>query len=49
MDGDTEIILCKGMSVKVKGHAYTITCTNNATENALMKFINSRKLQETIK
>lgn len=44
MNGDAEIILCKGMSVKVKGHAYYITCSNNAAENALLKFINARKL-----
>lgn len=44
MGGDTETLICKGMSVKVKGHTYTITCVNNATENALIKFINARKL-----
>ena len=44
MSGDDENILCKGMSVKVKGHVYTITCVNNATENALRKFIETRKL-----
>ena len=44
MSGDVENILCKGMSVKVKGHVYTITCVNNATENALRKFIETRKL-----
>lgn len=44
MGADIETILCKGMSVKVKGHVYTITCVNNAAENALMKLINSMKL-----
>ena len=44
MSGDDENILCKGMCVKVKGHVYTITCVNNATENALRKFIETRKL-----
>ena len=44
MGAEIEKIMCKGMSVKVKGHVYTITCVNNATENALMKFINTRKL-----
>ena len=44
MRGEVEKILCKGMSVKIKGHTYTITCANNTTENALMEFINKRKL-----
>lgn len=44
MRGEAEKILCKGMSVKIKGHTYTITCANNTTENALMEFINKRKL-----
>lgn len=44
MNGEAEKVLCRGMSVKVKGHVYTITCTNNAAENALLKFINARKL-----
>jgi ParB family chromosome partitioning protein len=44
MGADIEHVLCKGMSVKVKGHCYTITCVNNATENALREFINKRKL-----
>lgn len=42
--GEDQKILCKGMSVKIKGHKFTITCSNNATENALMEFINKRKL-----
>ena len=44
MGADVERVLCNGMSVKVKGHVYTITCVNNATENALRDFINERKL-----
>lgn len=44
MGADVERVLCDGMSVKVKGHVYTITCVNNATENALRDFINNRKL-----
>ena len=42
--GDTERLLCKGMSVKIDGHKYTITCTNVNTENALVKFIQARKI-----
>ena len=44
MGEEIEKLLCKGMSVKIKGHTYTITCVNNATENALRKFIEARKL-----
>lgn len=44
MNGDAEEILCRGMRVKISGHKYTISCTNNATENALVKFINARKI-----
>ena len=44
MGPDVERVLCNCMSVKVKGHVYTITCVNNATENALRGFINERKL-----
>lgn len=44
INGNCEIILCKGMKVKVVGHTYTIFCSNNNTENALIKFINTRKL-----
>ena len=44
MGADVERVLCNGMSVKVKEHVYTITCVNNATENALRDFINERKL-----
>ena len=44
MNRSAEEILCRGMRVKVQGHKYTISCTNNATENALVKFIMTRKL-----
>lgn len=44
MNGDAEEMLCRGMRVKISGHKYTISCTNNATENALVKFINARKI-----
>ena len=39
-----ELIICEGMKVKVVGHAYTLFVGDNATENALREFINSRKL-----
>ena len=42
--GAVENILCKGMSVKVKGHTYTISCVNNEAENELLELINKRKL-----
>ena len=44
MGVDAERLYCKGMSVKVKGHTYTITCVDNSTENALRKFIDARKI-----
>lgn len=44
MGAGIENVLCKGMSVKVKGHTYTISCANNEAENALREFINERKL-----
>lgn len=39
-----ELIICEGMKVKVVGHTYTLFVGDNATENALREFINSRKL-----
>lgn len=44
LGADIEHILCNGMSVKIKGHCYSITCVNNESENALREFINARKL-----
>ena len=38
-----ELIFCKGMKVKVVGHTYTLFPTDNKAENALRKFIESRK------
>lgn len=46
MNGNIEIILCKGMKVKVTGHTYTVFCSDNKTENELRKFINTRKLKK---
>lgn len=39
-----ERFMCKGMSVKIKGHVYTIVCCNNETENELRDFIKAHKL-----
>jgi ParB family chromosome partitioning protein len=36
--------MCKGMSVKIKGHIYTIVCCDNETENDLQDFIKAHKL-----
>ena len=44
MGADAEVIICNGMSVKIKGHVYYITCINNKTENELLEFIKARKL-----
>ena len=44
LGADIEHILCNGMSVKIKGHCYSITCVNNESENARREFINTRKL-----
>lgn len=38
-----ELIICKGFKVKVVGHTYTISCVDNAAENALREFITNRK------
>ena len=38
-----ELIICKGFKVKVVGHTYTISCVDNAAENALREFIGRRK------
>ena len=38
-----ELIICKGFKVKVVGHTYTISCVDNAAENALREFIEGRK------
>ena len=43
MAPEQKIILCKGMKVKVVGHTYTLFCADNAAENALVKFIESRR------
>jgi len=43
MGKDVELIFCKGMKVKVVGHTYTLFPTDNKAENALRKFIESRK------
>ena len=37
-------IFCKGMSIKTKGHTYTITCLDSAAENALRQFIQEREI-----
>lgn len=39
-----ELIICEGMKVKVVGHTYTLFCGDNATENALREFIDSRRV-----
>lgn len=36
--------MCRGMSVKIKGHVYTIVCVDNETENDLQDFIKAHKL-----
>jgi ParB family chromosome partitioning protein len=36
--------MCRGMSVKIKGHVYTIVCVDNETENELQDFIKAHKL-----
>ena len=38
-----ELIFCKGFKVKVVGHTYTISCVDNAAENALREFIGRRR------
>ena len=43
MNKDVEYIYCKGFKVKVVGHTYTISCVDNAAENALREFIGHRK------
>ena len=43
MGKEPEWIFCKGMKVKVVGHTYTLFPTDNEAENALRKFIESRK------
>ena len=43
MGKNVELIFCKGMKVKVVGHTYTLFPTDNKAENALRKFIESRK------
>lgn len=44
MNGNYELIICKGMKVKVVGHTYTVFCGDNNAENALRKFIEARKI-----
>lgn len=36
--------MCRGMSVKIKGHVYSIVCIDNETENELQDFIKAHKL-----
>jgi phosphosulfolactate synthase (CoM biosynthesis protein A) len=43
MGKGVEWIYCKGMKVKVVGHTYTLFPTDNKAENALRKFLESRK------
>ena len=43
MGKGVELIICKGFKVKVVGHTYTISCVDNAAENALREFITNRK------
>lgn len=42
---DCEIILCKGMKIKVTGHIYHINCGDISVENALREFIEKYKQQ----
>lgn len=42
---DSEIILCKGMKVKITGHTYHIYCGDISVENALREFIEKYKQQ----
>ena len=43
MGKSAELIFCKGFKVKVVGHTYTISCVDNAAENALREFIGRRR------